>query len=279
MSAMRLKRSLMGSLASVAIACSTAVSASEGTDEWHYELTFYAWAKSVEGTSGDVDLDLDFLDDIVDMLDGAFMASFEAEYGVVSLFGQFEWSKISDDAKISRDFDYTIPPIGPTIPVTAGAKLEAEEDQYAADIGVGYTISQTSSTRWQILGGAKWFNNDLTAKFRNVTVTGPGGGQIPLDGSKLTQDEDWWHPFVGLRVATQLTDSWRLRVRGDYGYRDSDNSSWMLEALVDWRFNDWGALEFGYRHLDIDYDNDSNSNPYTYDVEEAGPRLGLIVHF
>lgn len=274
-----LKRGLIIALTSAVLVCSTVSSANEESFEWHYELTLYAWAKSVDGTSGDLDLDLNFLDDILDMLDGAFMTSFEAEYGVVSLFGQFEWSKISDGAKISRDFDYTIPPIGPTVPVTAGAKVEVEEDQYAAEIGAGYTLSESASTRWQILGGAKWFNNDLTGKFKNVTVTGPGGNQFPLDGAKVNSDEDWWHPFLGLRVATRLTDSWRLRLRGDYGYRESDNSSWMLEALVDWRFNDWGAMEFGYRHLDIDYDNGSNSSPYSYDVEESGPRIGLIVHF
>ncbi len=278
MSTKSLKRCLIGSLASAALACSAVTSASEGGEGWHYELTVYAWAKSIDGTSGDVDLDLDFLDDIWDMLDGAFMTSFEAEYGVVSLFGQFEWAKISGDARIGRDFDYTIPPIGPTVPVNVGAKVEAEEDQYAAEIGAGYTVAETPSTRWQILGGAKWFNNDLSGKLKDVTVTGPGGGEFPLDGAKISQDEDWWHPFVGLRVATQLTDSWRLRVRGDYGYLESDNTSWMLEALVDWRFNDWGALEFGYRHLDIDYESGSNSSPYSYDVEESGPRLGLIVH-
>jgi len=279
MSTKSLKHCLMGSLASAALACSAATSASGESEGWQYELTFYAWAKSIDGTSGDVDLDLNFLDDIWDMLDGAFMTSFEAEYGVVSLFGQFEWASISDDGKISRDFDYTVPPIGPTLPITAGAKVEVEEDQYAAEIGAGYTISESPSTRWQILGGAKWFNNDLTAKLKNVTVTGPGGMEFPLDGRKITSDEDWWHPFVGLRVATHLTDSWRLRVRGDYGYLESDNTSWMLEALVDWRFNDWGALEFGYRHLDIDYESGSNSSPYSYDVEETGPRVGLIVHF
>ena len=279
MSTTSFKRCLIGSLASAALACSAATSASEGSGGWHYELTFYAWAKSVDGTSGDLDLDLNFLDDIVDMLDGAFMTSFEAEYGVVSLFGQFEWSRISDDAKVSREFDYTIPPVGPTVPVVLGTKVEVEEDQYAAEIGAGYTISESSSTRWQILGGAKWFNNDLTGKFKNVTVIGPGGMEFPLDGAKVDSDEDWWHPFLGLRVATQLTDSWRLRARGDYGYLESDNTSWMLEALVDWRFNDWGALEFGYRYLDIDYESGSNSSTYSYDVEETGPRIGVIVHF
>jgi hypothetical protein len=82
-----------------------------------------------------------------------------------------------------------------------------------------------------------------------------------------------------LAYSTQLSDHWPLRLRGDYGYYDSDNTNWMAEALVDYRFNDWGALEIGYRYQNIDYDNGSNSGPYSYDMDEYGPLIGLIVHF
>ncbi len=47
---------------------------------------------------------------------------------------------------------------------------------------------------------------------------------------------------------------------------------------MDWRFNDWGAVEFGYRYADIDYDNGSSSGNFTWDMVEEGPRIGVIFH-
>ena len=84
---------------------------------------------------------------------------------------------------------------------------------------------------------------------------------------------------AGFRFKAALGEHWRVRGRGDWGREDSDNESWTLEALVDWRFNSWGALEFGYRHREIDFDNGSSSHPYTYDVKERGPIVGFIFHF
>jgi len=53
----------------------------------------------------------------------------------------------------------------------------------------------------------------------------------------------------------------------------------MLQAMLDYRLNDWGAVELGYRYQNIDYDNGSNSQPYDYDMEESGPIPGFIFRF
>ncbi len=52
-------------------------------------------------------------------------------------------------------------------------------------------------------------------------------------------------PFPGLHYTCMISDYWRLCLRGDHGYYDSDNTNWMAEALADWRFNDWVALSPG----------------------------------
>jgi opacity protein-like surface antigen len=267
-------------IAAAALCLAGPAHAADDTDGWHYEGTFYAWAKSIKGTSGDTKIDLDFLDDIVDMLDGAFMVSLEAERGDWSFYGAFEYSDIGDDARIERTFDYTLPPpIGVTVPITAGSKVEFEEQEYIVDVGVGWAFSESDDTRWRLLGGAKWFKYDTEVKLGEIKLTGPGGVELPsVKGRKVDHSEDWWLPYLGVAVRTQLSDTWRLRARGDYGRRDSDNTSWMLEALFDWRFNDWGALEMGYRYMEIDYDS-GGSDPYIYDVEMKGPVIGLIVRF
>lgn len=271
----QLRRALTGSLAAIGLVAGTMVQASEG---WDYEFSFYAWAKSIEGTSGDVDIDLDFWDDIIDALEGAFFGSLEAERGRWRLYGAFEYSNISDNARIERDFDLTIPPDGPTVPVTAGTRGEVTLQEMLADVGVGWAFSESDTTRWEVLGGAKWFDYETEFKFSKTSITGPGGEEIPLKNRKVDVKEDWWHPFVGISARTRLSDAWRLRVRSDYGYEDSDNTSWLVEAVVDWRFNSWGALAFGYTYLDVDYDS-GGAHPYKYDVDQHGPVVGLIVHF
>ena len=249
-----------------------------GEDDWKFEITPYAWAKGVEGTSGGTDLDLDFWDDLADLIDSAGMISVNAEQGRWNFFYSFEYNKISDDAKIGRTLDYTIPPAGPTVPIEVGSKVKVVQKQTYMDFGAGYDLFTSDTVDFQLEAGARWFDQDLAIKLGNITVTGPGGREITLDGGQEKVGDDWWTPFLGGRMVAQVGKHWRLRARGDYGYTDSDNSFWMLEAMLDYRLNDWGAITLGYRHLDIDFDNDSDSSPYDYDMEESGPVIGFIFH-
>lgn len=271
---------LIGTLFMLSLSSGVIADTDSDAQSWDYELSIYAWAKSVKGTSGDADIDLDFWDDIVDMLEGAFMTSFDARWGLFSGFAAFEYNKIGDDARLNRTIDYPIPGSGITVPIEARSKIEFEEEQYNAEIGVGYDVYSTPNTMWDLIAGLKWYKNDTTIELRDIKLEGPGGGELPsVKGRKIRESDDWWHPFLGMRLSAQLSDHWRLRARGDYGRRDSDNESWTLEAMIDWRFNNWGALEFGYRYREIDYDNDSSSHPYSYDVTEKGPIIGFIFHF
>ena len=272
--------SLLATLMMVPLSGVVTADTDSDTQSWDYELSLYAWAKSVKGTSGDADIDLDFWDDIVDMLEGAFMTSFNARWGLFSGFATFEYNKIGDDARLNRTIDYTIPGTGVTVPIEARSKIEFEEEQYNAEIGLGYDVYSTQRTMWDLIAGLKWYKNDTSIELRDIKFQGPGGGDLPsIKGRKIRESDDWWHPFLGMRFSAQLSDHWRLRGRGDYGRRDSDNESWTLEAMFDYRLTDWGALEFGYRYREIDYDNDSSSHPYSYDVTEKGPIIGFIFHF
>ncbi len=261
-----------------AAALCAAAGAHAGNGDWDYEFSFYAWAKGIEGTSGDAEIDLDFQDDILDRIDSAFAGSLQAQRGSWTLYGALEYSDISDNARIEREFDFTVPPDGPDATITAGTRGELSLEELLVDAAVGWAFAENDSMRWELLGGAKLFDYETTFEFGDTAVTGPGGGQIPLKNRKRVIQEDWWHPFVGIALRAQLGDAWRLRARTDYGYEDSDNNSWLVEAALDWRFNDWGALTLGYTYLDIDYDS-GGRQPYIYDVEQQGPSLGVIVNF
>ncbi len=245
---------------------------------WQFELTPYAWAKSVEGESGGAELDLDFWDDLAKILDSAVMLSTTARHGRWSLFGSYEYNKIGVGTRSSGQFDYVLPDDGGTVPVGIDARVKIAQEQAYIDLGGAYDIAVYPTALWQVAGGVRGFDIDLRLKLREVTVSTPDG-DIPVEGARRDSGDDWYTPFVGGRMLAQVGEKWRLRLRGDYGYADGDNSFWLLEALIDYRLADWAAVEIGYRHLDIDYANDSANQPYDYDVQESGPRFGLILHF
>ncbi len=81
------------------------VTGDELVDGWQYELTLYGWAKSIEGQSSGRDVDLNFKDDLLDMLEMAGMVSFEATYGRWLGFAAYEYTKIGVD---DDDLDVTL---------------------------------------------------------------------------------------------------------------------------------------------------------------------------
>lgn len=259
------------------------VTADELVEGWRYEGTLYAWMKSIDGSSRGRDLALDFKDDILDMLDMAGMFSIDAEYGRWLLFGAYEYNKIgvdSDNLEVTQDI-----PVGPgggTIPATLRGDFKATDPQHMLELGAGYKVLDRDNFEVFLHGGVRYYNYDLELELKRVSVTLPPPiGEIDLDRRKTNIGDDWAQPFLGARFATHLADNWRLRGRVDYGYgaKGETNEMWMVELMVDWRFNNWGALEFGYRHLEQDYDNGRSSDPYSWDMSEFGPILGLIVHF
>ncbi len=248
---------------------------------WHYELTVYGWAKSVNGTTRGSDIDLDFKDDILDMLDGAFMTSFEAEHGRWLAFAAYEYTKIGVDRKdLSGTVRIPVPGVPFPVPVTITGNAEATDTQHLYEIGGGYQVLDGDNFDVTLHGGARYFDYEVLLRVDPITVTLPGDIERSISRQKIPTGDTWWQPFVGARFASQLSDNWRLRGRADYGYSSAGDSNelWMAELIVDWRFNDWGAVEFGYRYADIDYDNGSSSGNFTWDMVEEGPRIGVIFH-
>jgi len=257
-----------------------------GHDEWHSELTLYAWGKSVDGTSNGTDIDLDFWDDLLDLLEGAFMISYEGGQGRLLTFAAYEYTKIGDNGNISGTINVPISdrPGAPTLPADVNVRADVTDTQHMFEAGAGYVVYDGDSFDLALHGGVRYYDFEVRLKFDRLTVTLPPPiGERELDNRKLTSEDQWWQPFVGARFSSDLGKRWRLRGRADYGYWGSskydNNETWMAELMLDWRFNEWGAVTLGYRYSEIDYDNGSTSSPFTYDMTEEGPLLGLIIHF
>jgi hypothetical protein len=257
-----------------------------GDDGWHSEVTLYAWGKSVDGTSNGTDIDLDFWDELLDLLEGAFMISYEGGQGRLLTFASYEYTKIGDNGNVGGTINVPISdrPGSPTLPADIDARADVTDTQHMFEAGAGYVVFDGDSFDLALHGGVRYYDFDVRLKFDRLTVTLPPPiGERQLDNRKLTSDDQWWQPFVGARFSSDLGKRWRLRGRADYGYwggsKYANNETWMAELMLDWRFNDWGAVTLGYRYSEIDYDNGSTSSPFTYDMTEEGPLLGLIINF
>ncbi len=235
---------------------STTVQAQESQDEWEFQLApFFLWGMSIDGESsidGNVaPMDLDFKDDLMENMSGAFTVHFEARKQKVVLFAEYQYVSVDPSVEAS---------IGP-----ATIKTDIDFAVNSAELGGGYTVHQTDSTRWEILGGLRWQEHDL-----DVDIEGPDFLPENVKGG-----DDWSHGFFGGRVTTEVGKNWSFIARGDYGYGGSDNEALHVALMADYRFKNWGSAFIGYRYMKYDYDGGS----YTYDAEQQGPQLGVAFYW
>ncbi|MDC4224787.1 MAG: hypothetical protein MPW15_11305 [Candidatus Manganitrophus sp.] len=92
-------------------------------------------------------------------------------------------------------------------------------------------------------------------------------------------------PFVGLRMATYLTDHILFGVRGDaggFGAKGDDVESkltWQAITFLGYEFNTVFGIQAGYRWLSIDMENTEVSFNNEIDLDFEGPFTGLSFRF
>ena len=240
----------------IGIVFPSVLQAAESDGEWEFMIApLFLWGMSIDGESAidgnSLPLDLSFKDDVMDNLDAVFTLHFEARKDDLLLFAEYQYVSLDPTMEAS---------LGPA-PVNAGIDFTIN----AAELGVGYTVSHTDATRWELLGGLRLNDHDL---------------EVDIDGPEILPDsieggDDWYMGFIGGRVTTSLSKNWRLIARGDYGYGGSDNDAWHFNALADYRFKDWGSAFIGYRYMKFDY----ASSGYSYDAAQQGPMFGVSIYW
>ena len=243
------------------LACGQA--AAENPGGWEYSVApLFLWGKSVQGTSGlgpsESELDLDFKDDILENLDGAFAIHMEATQGDLSFFAEYNYAKLDPGADAH---------IGP-IPI----EVSVDFKDVLWEAGVRYVVANTGSTQWRVFGGIRGFDQDIDVK---IAGQGPLGKELKVSGG-----DDWWHGFGGVGVTTKLSQNWRLVANADMGYKSSDNKSFNVLGVFDYRFREWGSFFVGYRYIEIDFHNGKPSTQtYFFDGDQQGPLLGVNFYF
>jgi len=257
------RTALLGWLVVSALASSHALA--KDSEGWNYSVApLYLWAKNIEGESSlggnAAPLNLDFKDDILENLDGAFAIHFEARKNNLTLFAEYNYAKLDPSTQLDLG------------PIEAGVNVDFTDIMW--EVGTMYKFADSGSTQWEILGGVRYLEQEIDI------LIDTGGADLGLLPRKISGGDDWWHVFGGLRVVTKITDRWSLRARADYGYRNSDNKGLHATTMADYRFKDWGSFFAGYRYLDTDYDNDEpGAKQYSADLNQQGPVFGVNFYF
>jgi hypothetical protein len=261
--------------------------------EWDFGLTLYGWAKSVDGQTRGSDISLDFRDQIIDLLDGAFMTKIEAESGPLLIFAAYEYTKLNaDDNDLTVDFDVDVPfdppgPLPPTsinVPVNVTGNVDVTDVQHMYELGGAWKLYDGHGLDFYAEGGLRWFDYQIKVFVNSASATaelptGPVQVQIPTENRTI--GAEWLQPFVGVRANYHFLDNWRLEGRLNYGNNPWDgsdsNNSWLAEANVYWQVARWGAIMLGYKYVKQDYDNgrDGSNYDYSWDMDEFGPQIGF----
>lgn len=219
------------------------------SNEWTCTLApLYLWGVSIDGTSqiGPVQapLDLNFTDNVLENLGAVFTVHFEANKNDLVLFADYQYVKLEPGATTpggrSVDIDFTV---------------------QGAEFGAGYRVATWGNTEIVPILGTRWAYQKLETELSN--------GVDLIEAS-----DDWWDIFGGIRLWTHFNEQWTLLSQFDIGAGDSDHV-WNALFIIDYRFNDWGAVFLGYRWLDYDYDSGSGRDTYAYDALQQGPLAGI----
>lgn len=232
---------------------STASADSHGGNSWDHTLGFYLWGMSIDGTASvgpvDAPLDLNFKDDLLDNLAGAFSAHYEAKKDKLTLFA-----------------DYMYADLDPKTELANGAEVDVDFKNKMWELGIAWDLTDAeAAATWQILGGVRSNKQEFRLQVGSPVL--------------ISVNETWYDGFIGARVIAPMSAKWRFVGRADIGAGDSDS---VLNAVgaFDWRFNNWGSLLIGYRWMDFDYDNGKKgAERYAYDASQAGPLFAFNLYW
>lgn len=221
---------------------------------WEFTLTAYAPLMGLDGSTGITpflaEVDVPFTD-LVDEIDGGFMAYFNARKDRWSITGDFMWIKASAS----------------TTP-TAFTYVGFQQEQTMANLALGYSLVRDDNTLLEILGGVAYTGLDLDIDLTDV--------RFPALGGVRSASEDWIDPFVGLVFHHRFNDKWMFFARADFGSFDvSSDEYWQAFLGFTYSFNPNVGVALCYRWISVDY----HQGRFDYDIVTSGPCLGLTMRF
>jgi opacity protein-like surface antigen len=178
--------------------------------------------------------------DILEILDGFFMAKGDIRYGRFGLYGDFIWTGFGDTVDgplgfVSADWDF---------------------DLTVLTAAVSYQFIDVPGSQVHVMAGARYWGVDV-----GLGLNLPAGG-----GPEANRNLDLFDPVVGLRGEHFLTRKFFVEGTGLIGGALGDSEfMWDGYAGVGYNFTDNFSGSVGYRGIGLDY-------------EDGGTVLDIIIH-
>jgi hypothetical protein len=228
--------------------------ATESADEdrWTFAGELFAWGAGIDGraaTGEDIDVPLH---DVLDSLDFAFMGSLAARKNRWTLFADFIYVDVGENARI---------PLEEIPGLEADVKLDLK--QFTSTFGGAYQVYESGRSNLSLLAGGRYLSIDADLDLRID----------PILDERFSDSASNWDFIVGARGMVDLNDRWYLHYYADIGAGDSDRT-WQALAGVNYRFSKVHAT-LGYAYLDWKFDK----NSLIRDLTLSGPYVGLKFRF
>jgi hypothetical protein len=247
----RMQRATFALAGMAGLAASGAAAAQEGQG-WEWMIEPYAWGASI-GTDmrtfeppTDADSDSSF-SDVVDKLDGVFMARVEGRNDRYGMFADFIYLGLADSRQRRVLSTHT------------------DLDTRLLDAAFSWRISGEREAGLDVFGGIRYIDMDLTTRFE---PDNPDFAPRTLDLGKTYVDF-----LMGARYAWQPGERWGVSLRADGSLGDTEGT-WSTAVMASYRTGN-GAWLFGYRYLEAEF---GGSN-LDLTLNLSGPLLGYGFRF
>lgn len=244
-----LRRATLGIAVLSLINFSAAARAAEG-EGWDWMVAPYLWATTistdVRADAPPADTETEF-SDIIDKLDGAFLARLEGQGDHFGVFADLVFLGVAGDN------DHRL------------SHSESDLDTWLIEAAGVWSPGDDRYRGLDLFAGLRYLDIDLTVQVDPVN---------PLfDTATIETNKNYSDLMVGARYTWALAERWGLTLRGDGSFGDTEGT-WSASAIAQYRTRNGGWL-FGYRHLSVEIKTGGS----TTEITLSGPVIGYGFSF
>ena len=240
-------------LAMLVMLMSAPVARAQDANSFGWSITPYLWATetTVDLTFRDADIgagEISF-NDLLDVLDAAFMIHVEGGRGNWSAFGDLTYLKTSDSTE------------------RTALVVDSNSEQLFLDAAAAWWPGGVGSNL-SLFGGLRYSGFDDRYAFRLIINNAPVG--------ERRSTKDYYDALIGLRYRFDLSDRWALLTRADTSFGDSEGTV-LLQANLAWTVGkrQQNRILFGYQYKTAEFRDADLRLDFGY----QGPMAGFNFRF
>lgn len=237
---------------------SQANSSTPKQNDWNFKIAAYGWIAGQKGTispfakAPEVDIDIDFWDDILGNINGTGFLLGEASKGSVGVFMDIAYINVETDAATAGDLY---------------SSVSAKTISWMLTPAAFYRVIDKPSYFIDLLAGARLWSVDSTIAFKEGTRP-----RVEVNNS-----QNWIDPLIGIKGISALGNS-KFYFSGTFligGFGAGSDLMWDTNLNLGYNWGETFSTIIGYRYMDVDYDKDD----FLYDINQNGPIVGCSWRF